>query len=755
MVDENLNLVGISGGKWLRDVAHSEYKMRLVENITIAILLICAAATFYYLTSQKPSAEPLSPILVASLLVGNLLPATFCIILLGRRLAIRRSAKAGIGSKGQLHIRLVAIFSLLATIPMLLLVIFSSILFQSGVQFWSSSQAKGVLQNASALANGYYEEKIRDVEDETVTMAGDVRFALDRSSPDDPKFLNGYLEQVLNRKLSQSAIITVDSKNVQRTSAFITADNQGKKQWISDDIMKRLRGGERIVVSASSDKIEAVTVLYDEPRSYLYAARSWTVPSFLLGKTADNVLSDYESMVSQSRKLQIQFNIALYIVAILIVGIAIWVALFVADRMVRPVTGLVLAAQKVADGDLSARVETESDRGDEIAVLGQAFNQMTERLEDQTGTLVRANAQLNNRREFIEAILSSVSAAIISLDDKGVIQLSNASADKYLEKGADEIIGAAIHDLSPKLAELFDQKTETAIVREGPEGEEKTLAVRLSFQGNGAVLTFEDISQQLSDQRRAAWSDVARRIAHEIKNPLTPIQLAAERLQRRFGKQLDQNDEGTAIFKQLTETIVRQVGDLRKIVDEFSSFARMPKPIFRDENLHDIVKQAIFMHEVAHPHIKFTFDFNDHHINFTCDRRQLAQAFTNLIKNAVESVDERILRHQQSGEEIGFKGAVHLSIHKYDGRINIIIKDNGIGIDEDSFDSIFEPYVTNRAQGSGLGLAIVKKIIDEHFGDISFNNMVKDGAQLTIKFDLVKPDNIIFSDAQDKEARGK
>jgi two-component system nitrogen regulation sensor histidine kinase NtrY len=347
---------------------------------------------------------------------------------------------------------------------------------------------------------------------------------------------------------------------------------------------------------------------------------------------------------------------------------------------------------------------------------------MTERLQQQTGVLLATNHQLGERRLFIEAVLESVSAGVVSVDGSGVVQLANSTAEKLLKNRFETIVGQNFASVAPALAALASESPR-GVVQLGDGPEPLTVAVTVSPREQGSVVTFEDISQQLADQRSAAWSDVARRIAHEIKNPLTPIQLAAERLQRRFGKNILEDQE---IFEQLTSTIVRQVGDLRNIVDEFSSFARMPKPLFRAENVHDIVGHAIFLFEVAHPDIIFSYHQSGAVPSLISDRRQLGQAITNILKNAVESIEER----RKSGP---VDGVISIDLCMDADALVIRIADNGIGLPPDR-QRIMEPYITNRASGSGLGLAIVKKIIEEHFGEISLSDNDPIGAVVTLKF---------------------
>ncbi len=714
----------------LSQLAHwiaSERSIRMLEIISIFAFFSIMIATAVFLTHRSVQSETLSPGSAAALLVANLLPATTLLVLFGRRLALRRAKFTNVGNKDLLHVRLVAIFSLIAAVPTLLLVIFASLLFQSGIQFWFSSSARGMLENAGALAKGYNEEKLRDVGDETKTMGSDLRFILNQTRPNSPEFLGAYYDQVLRRKLSESAIVTIGADGIQRTMAVIVPDDSHKEIWIDDNKLRRLYAGENLVATINANRIEAVAVFYDTPRSYLYTSRTVNVPSYQLGAKAQSVLKDYETMVSRSRNLQFNFNSALYIVSLLIIGITVWVALLVADRLVRPVTNLVQAAQKIADGDLSVRVAEDPDRSDEVGFLSQSFNLMTDRLQSQTTTLLNTNRQLDERRAFIEAILESVSAGILSLDKNQEIRLANSTAQKLLGNGGVTIIGLDLNAVSAVFAELVAAGQKQAVVQIGDDAEPLTMAVKISQREGGHVITFEDISQQLADQRRAAWSDVARRIAHEIKNPLTPIQLAAERLQRRFGKNID---DGAAIFEQLTSTIIRQVGDLRNIVDEFSSFARMPKPVLRQESLTDIVGHAIFLHEVAHPEIEFVFEHDPDAPALVCDRRQLGQAVTNILKNAVEAIGEKSIATQNG---VNSKGKIVTTITTVGTGLLLQVCDNGPGLPKDR-DRILEPYVTTRATGSGLGLAIVKKIVEEHFAEISFDDAEGGGAIVTIRF---------------------
>ena len=685
--------------------------------LELAVLGLAAvvAATSYFVIAARAATGLLAPALVALLLVANLLPGIALMVLFGRRVAHRRAARSPLGGEGRLHVRLVAIFSVVAAVPVLLVTIFASLLFQYGVQFWYSDRARAVFENATVLTRNSYNLMLQRWEEASVTMAQDVGNELTvRPVEQLGPFL---LQQTYYRSLSESTLFAISPRVGFQTLAFVNPYGVDFARQVSPESIAKLRGGQRSVVTVTGDRIQTVTKLPGSDRLFLYAARV-TDPKQMTSQTerAEAAFANYRALLSRARSLQLQFNAALLLVSLLIVGVAVWIALAVADRLVRPVGDLVGAARRVAAGDLSARVPETKER-DEVGTLANAFNRMTERLQAQNTELVTANAQSDSRRALIEAVMSGVSAGVISLGEDRRIRLINSSA-KVLLGLADDPIDRLLAEIAPELGAIVDEATRDAIVQMVVGGEAKTFAVRITREGAAPVLTFDDITQQLLDQRRAAWSDVARRIAHEIKNPLTPIQLAAERLQRRYGKMAEDG-----VFEQLTGTIVRQVGDLRRMVDEFSSFARMPKPSFQSEALVDIARQTMFLHEVAHPAVRFRLVHDDPGPTLVCDRRQMGQALTNIVKNAVEAT-----------EEVERTGEVVMTLAETPGHVTIRVEDNGVGLPVER-ERIVEPYMTTRARGTGLGLAIVKKIVEEHAGSIGFSDRVGGGTIVTLTFD--------------------
>ena len=696
-----------------------------IEVATSAILIGICVAAYFILTGQGSTDVLLTPFLTAALLVAILVPAMLLMVLIARRIAQGRAARSPIGGKGRLHVRLVALFSAIAAVPTLLVVIFASILFQYGVEFWFSERARDTLENAGSLAQDFYIESLEEVEAETVTMGMDLAPLAERLSFESPEFQDNFAFQVYARELSDATIFTVDEDGAIQTVALVNPDEASLEPRLTAALIGLVDAESESAHNDAGNRFEAIAQFGGNPEYLIYASRASDPQMQLQTERAQAILSDYDQLIDQGRAMQLRFNAALLVISLLIVAAAIWIALNVADRLVRPVSALVEAARKVAGGDLTTRVP-EVARQDEIGTLATAFNSMTGTLEGQTAELVTANDQLDSRRAFTEAVLSSVSAGVVSVDGGRRIRLVNSSAAEKLRAREEELMNAALADVAPELDKLLDAGAGQQIIQLAVDGEPRTLAVRVVADQGGHVLTFDDITQQLLDQRRAAWSDVARRIAHEIKNPLTPIQLAAERLQRRFGQHDD--EEAAGVFEKLTGTIVRQVGDLRRMVDEFSSFARMPKPVFREESVLDLARQALFLHEVAHPEIDFTLDAPEDLPSLVCDRRQLGQALTNVVKNAVEAVE------QKYGEgESG--GTITLTAEADDHRLCIEVADNGIGLPAER-ERLTEPYMTTRESGTGLGLAIVKKIVEEHFGTIAFTDRPGGGARVRIMLDL-------------------
>lgn len=711
--------------------------------IGLAIMALGIGATTYFvLSGNEAPLKSGTPHLMTALVVLNLIPLMGLAVLVARRLLIlladRRRGLAG----ARLHIRLIALFSLVAVIPTLLVVIFASLLFEFGLQFWFSDRVKTVLDNADQVAQAYVLENKERIRGDILAMSWDLARQAPQLSRDRRAFDDVVHWQALARDLSEAIVFKVSPDRRMDVLARARLDPNVSTAGLPGEVVAEAAKGQVVVLEGQGEdnnRVQALIKLEPYSNSFLYVSRK--VAPQVLNQVArtKSALSDYRALVQRRKALELRFNIALVAASLIILVVAIWAAIWLANRLAAPIARLVRAAERVGRGDMSARVPVRGSP-DELGVLARTFNRMTLQLEGQTNALMSANDQLDMRRRFTEAVLSGVSAGVLGVSTDGVISLPNRSAAVLLEVDRSELVGRTLQEVAPEFQELFDTaKNNLDSISRGQVSIRRGLVSRTFMaqvspetggdHEGGFVITFDDITQQLADQRQAAWSDVARRIAHEIKNPLTPIQLSAERLKRKYLKEVSSDPE---TFQACTDTIIRQVGDLRRMVDEFSSFARMPKPVFRPEPLVDIIRQALFLQEIGHPEISFSLSVPDAEQIMVCDRRQIGQAATNLIKNAVEAT----LAQRQAGE-VTTAGAIEISLTITDGWLSIKVADNGIGFPKDLKARLTEPYVTTRAKGTGLGLAIVKKIVEDHGGELILSDRPQGGALAEMRFNLI------------------
>ena len=706
-------------------------RVDLYPRVEIAVgisILVLGFSSYAVLTGQQAPPAGFSPTRMTLLLVANLLPLMVFIVLIARRLAIvwsnRRAGRAG----ARLHVRLVALFAVIAAVPTLLVVVFASLLFQFGIQFWFSDRTKSVFENSDMIARAYFDQQSQRLSSDLPAMATDIEHYGHEFGFGSQDFQTGLLFQLRSRHLTAGSVFTPSGTGY-RTLAIVNTGKPFSIQLQPQDI-SHAKAGEVRIIAKADDRIEAV-IRIDDAQHYLYVSMP-TDPRVLAQLTGSkNARTEYRSLLQRTHAMQQRFSGILIVISLLILAAAIWFALWLANRIVSPIGRLALAAEKVGAGDLDARVPVRGSP-DEIGTLARAFNRMTGQLKAQQNALVTANQQLTVRRQFTEAVLSGVSAGVLSIDANGLIRLANHSAVALLEASEAALTGSNFTDSVPELAGLLERAAATGhatgqvVVRRGTET--LTLAAEIAAETGGScgyVITFDDITARLADQRQAAWADVARRIAHEIKNPLTPIQLSAERLQRKYARQITDDPD---TFGKLTGTIVRQVGDLRRMVDEFSLFAQLPKPVFKLEPLAEIARQALFLQEVEYPGIAFSLELPDAVPLLVCDRRQLSQALTNVLKNAAEAVSPQIERLS------GYAGSIKLRVAIDGGRTLIEVTDNGIGLPVEQRDRLTEPYVTTRARGTGLGLAIVKKIVEEHAGGLELTSAASGGTIVRLCF---------------------
>ncbi|MDX1580813.1 MAG: PAS domain-containing sensor histidine kinase, partial [Alphaproteobacteria bacterium] len=665
----------------------------------------------------------------------------------------RKSGAAG----SKLHVRLTTLFSLVAIVPTVIVVVFSALFFDLGLQNWFSEKVKTAINNSVSVAEAYLEEHKKSIPRDLAEMAA----VLNRKAPylqfNQDAFSDEVLREATMRSFAEAIVITSSGDIVVRHTLGLSKDDQAALSALPRGALEQADSGLVVpLVGENDDRVRALIRLDGYFDRYLYTSRLIDPRVMAQLEQTREEAAAYVALEDERSSIQLNFNLVFVAIALLILLAAVWMGLWLATQLVAPVSGLVQAAEEVRRGNLRARVpEPESD--DEISMLSRAFNRMTDQLEEQRSELVNANTQLDNRRRFTEAVLAGVSVGVMGLKADGTVDLPNRAALTILEIEEGALVG---HDLTQVLPEISDilsraRKTPNQLVQEHinivRSGKAKTLFVRVSFEKAGDlqagfVVTLDDISKLVAAERTAAWADVARRIAHEIKNPLTPIQLSAERLRRKYAGEIHSDIQ---TFEQCTDTIIRQVGDIRRMVDEFSGFARMPAPTFRQESINSLIRQTLLFLEVSSPEIEFSFNAPDEDVVLLCDGRQIAQALTNVIKNAAESIEAR-RRKEGAGAS---KGQIGISLSHDADFTRISITDNGLGLPPDLRDRLTEPYVTTREKGTGLGLAIVKKIMSDHGGELVLGDRGEGGVEAHLIFSHTHLRQLQESPARDDDDR--
>jgi len=688
-------------------------------------------ATYLALTGAPPFGK--HPNAVLSLLNLDLVLLLALGALIARRLlqvwAERRRGLAG----SRLQIRLVLLFSLIAVTPTIIVAIFSYLFFSYGVESWFSDRVRTAITESLAVAEAYLHEHQQAIRADALAMAND----LNRDAPE--LALNqARLEQVVSaqaalRGLTEAMVFDRAGHTLARSSLSFTLGFEP----MPDGAMRVADEGDVAIMTNDNDnRVRALVRLDQFGEVYLYIGR-YIEPRVLNHmEETQRAAAQYEKMESQRSGFQITFALIFLMVAMLFLVAAVAIGIHFATQLADPISRLATAAEQVRGGDLAVRVP-EGEKDDELASLNRAFNRMTYQIESQQRELREANRQLDERRRFTETVLTGVSAGVIGLDRIGRVNLPNRSASSLLGVDLEQSIGQDLAAVAPEMAALLDEagrrpdRLAQSHVQLAAGNSTRTLLVRIAAEHDerdisGYVVTFDDITELLSAQRKAAWADIARRIAHEIKNPLTPIQLAAERLRRRYLKEIKQDPE---TFTICTDTIIRHVGDIGRMIDEFSAFARMPAPILQPENLVEIVHRAVFLQRTAHREIALETRFPEQPVGVNCDARLVGQAVINIVKNAIEAIEARIAERGSTAP-----GHIRVSVTEAAGQAAVIVEDNGKGLPRQGRERLTEPYVTTRAKGTGLGLAIVKKIMEDHGGELVLEDGESEGARVSLVF---------------------
>ena len=686
----------------------------------VTLTVLCGLGTYVYLTGLT-QLEP-KPEYARLLLIANGILLTFMASLIAWQLTKLALARMRQVPGSGLHIRIVALLSLFAVLPAIIVAAFATVTLNRGLDIWLSGQTQAIVDSAEAVAEAYIRENLDVARSDAAFIANEINqkseeFALDRE-----KLVQTVATFGSVRGLSGLFVMNPTTKEL---AVSATANKLVKFRVPAPEDIAQATTGELVVrhPDEGSNVIRALIKLEKMDGYYLYLYRLVN-PEVIkqLGK-ARTQRAAFDNLIAQRTSLQLNFA-ALYAgIAFIFLLSAIWLGLLFSNRLVQPIVSLVSAARRVSSGELDTKVSIENATGD-MATLGLTFNQMTDRLQSQRKELITTNAALDERRRFTEAVLGGVSAGVLGLDDDGTITLSNRSALELLNLEESDVTGKAVLDVLPEIRSIFskakgrfDGYADGTITRRVGD-QERTFMTGVTTERDdqgtdGYVVTFDDTTELVSAQRNSAWADIARRIAHEIKNPLTPIQLSAERLRRKYGDQITGDRK---VFDQCTDTIVRQVGDIGRMVDEFSSFARMPSAQLEPNNLTALVREALILQKASDETIRFETNFPEEPVMLPLDRLLVNQAITNLVKNARESIETRLL------SDPSVPGEIHVSIQQSKNKVLVAVADNGIGLPDENRSRLTEPYMTTREKGTGLGLAIVTRIMEEHSGRLNLSD---------------------------------
>ena len=726
--------VEFNSDKTAHDAAPITTLSRLGRVIRVASFLLAAvsiATTFLLVTGIIN--VPLTENRILILVVGTTTVALvlFCVVFFD---VIRLFQQLRRGQAGaQLHLRIVGLFTLIAAVPAILIAIVASVTLERGLNPWFSGALRELVTSSDTIAQGYQQQLCQNVGREMRLMAEDIDRAksLGLYDQDRAVFKNFLTTRAVMLGFPFAVIMTAEGAVTER------ADTRSSEEPLPprEQDFKEAATPEPPCL-LTSRYVGALIKLPSFEGNFLYVSRPVDQRALTFGRVAEQAVEQYRQLDGQRVNVQRAFTIMYAIITLTLLLSAIWIGLAFADRLVAPIRRLINATDAVSAGNLYVQVPTQKSEGD-IGHLGQTFNTMIAEIRGQQNRLVSSSDALDRRRQFTEAVLSGVSVGVIGLNENGTITITNPIAERILNA---DLSGKMLVDVDPELDALFREarNSRTHSLQRQIEikrrGAEITLFVRVTseqaqIENRGFVITLDDITDLVTAQRTSAWADVARRIAHEIKNPLTPIQLSAERIKRKYGRQILEDKD---IFDQCTDTIVRQVDDIRRMVDEFSSFARMPKPQPELDDLVDVLRQTLFMMRVAHGDITFKDNLPTEPLFMRFDRRLIGQAVQNILKNGAEGI-------AALGETEGHTGEIALHLSQAEPNILVIdIIDNGVGFPVENRQRLLEPYMTTRNGGTGLGLAIVSKIFEEHGGGIALFDPPSGSRGAMVRMTLVK-----------------
>ncbi len=717
----------------------------------VLLSLISGFATYFILTYLTPIVP--TPFVTTIVLLVNFIFIIALIILIGWHIyTLSKQAAAA-----NLHLRIVALFVVIASLPAIFLVVFASTSLDRRLDEIFSNKTNSLVENSIVAAESYLKGEGGIIRADITGMAQDIDRAAGLAKSDPKRFRNFIKAQAVLRTLPMAFLMDENAKILS-----IAAKKHEANFFPPSKRALQIVKNKKIVVipPTTSNYVSALRKLENFRDTYLYVMRPVNPKVIQHLKKSVGFVSNYKALEARRGGFQFGILLAQLSTTLTLLLVAIWIGLWFANRIVNPISRLIKAAESVSQGNLDVHVRVKQKEGD-LAKLSSTFNNMTTRLRTQRNDLIDVNTKLDERRRFTEAVLSGVTSGVIGVDSDGIVTLINPSALELLGVSEEEFLKSSLSQVAPAFKPLFEKaqqeqkkhriEKQIDIITDGIE---RHFAVRYTREkasdgDYGYVVTFDDITELVSAQRNTAWADIARRIAHEIKNPLTPIQLSAERIRRKYGDSLGKD---RTVFDQCTDTIVRQVGDIGRMVDEFSSFARMPEPKKKNLDVRAVIRDAFILFESSHPDIKFSLESPNEPIFSLCDERLMSQAVTNLVKNASEAISSAKEKTSENPDE-SYKGKIIIRITSSDIKYNISVIDNGCGLPETNRNKLVEPYMTTREKGTGLGLAIVQKIAEQHGGIIQLSDAPKrsgfsQGACVKLIIPIVNSDSQVAEDIE-------
>jgi two-component system, NtrC family, nitrogen regulation sensor histidine kinase NtrY len=684
----------------------------LVVVLTSLIVAVLSFLILMGLTPVRPTEQ-----ITTWLAIFNGLLILILIGLIVREVRRILTARKNQRAAARLHVRIVALFSLVAAVPAVAVALVAAFTLNVGLDRWFEVRTKEIVSSSINIAQSYVEENARNLQGTTLSMAVDLDAARTLYSLDRRGFQELFDRQSVGRGLVGASLVRADGSVLFKANTGTELDLPS----VPIEVVKTAEDGKPVLIPPRTrNLVGAVLKLKEIEGAFLYTIRTVDPELIKAVQIVQANTAEYNGLEANRTLTQIAFALLYLGLTLVVLLSAIWTGIAVADRLVRPIRLLISAADDVAQGNLEVEVPVRRSDGD-VASLSGTFNNMIHQLKTQRNELVSAKDQIDERMRFSEAVLGGVSAGIIGIDPDGLVSIVNKPAEQLMGVTGEGVTGQKLSDVSPEIGAIFERARGTARsvyneqVAIHRKGTDRTLNVKITMEegrsqvDHSYVVTLDDITDLMMAQRTSAWADIARRIAHEIKNPLTPIQLSAERIRRRYGKVITEDRE---VFDQCVDTIVRQVGDIGRMVDEFSGFARMPAPTFKPLDLREPLREAIFLIEVSRPEIKFERQIADQPIAGNYDHRMLGQAFGNLIKNAAEAIESRLAENPSDPGHVVIRAQISGT------GITVDVMDNGKGLPRENRHRLLEPYMTTREKGTGLGLAIVKKIVEDHHGTL-------------------------------------